>query len=115
MAMILETERLLLRPFNPDDFKAVHSWAGNPENTRYMAWGPNTEEQTREFITLFVTVGKDFVVVLKSTGYVIGSCGVYPDSDNDTGVLVGYSIRTIGSAAMGQNSAASLSVTDLKP
>jgi len=85
--MILETERLLLRPFNPDDFEAVHSWASDPENTRYMAWGPNTEEQTREVITSFVTVGKDFAVVLKSTGHVIGSCGVYPDSDNDTGVL----------------------------
>ena len=85
--MILETKRLILRPLSPADFEAVHSWAGNPENTRYMAWGPNTEEQTQEFVTSFVTAGKDFAVVLKGTDKVIGSCGVYPDSANDTGEL----------------------------
>jgi RimJ/RimL family protein N-acetyltransferase len=85
--MILETKRLILRPLTPGDFEAVHSWAGNPENTRYMAWGPNTEEQTREFLAAFVTAGKDFAVVLKDTGNVIGSCGVYPDKNNDTGEL----------------------------
>ena len=83
----LETERLILRSIIPSDFEAVHSWASNPENTRYMAWGPNTEKQTREFISSFVTTGKDFAVVLKESGKVIGSCGVYPDSDNDTGEL----------------------------
>jgi RimJ/RimL family protein N-acetyltransferase len=34
-----------------------------------------------------VTTGKDFAVVLKDTGNVIGSCGVYPDKNNDTGEL----------------------------
>ena len=85
--MILETERLILRPITTDDFEAVHSWAGNPDNTRYMAWGPNTEEQTRGFLSDFVQAGKDFAVVLKGTNRVIGSCGIYPDSDNDTGEL----------------------------
>ena len=85
--MTLETTRLILRPLTIDDFEAVHSWAGNPENTRYMAWGPNTEEQTQEFLASFVTAGKDFAVVIKNTGNVVGSCGVYPDKNNDTGEL----------------------------
>jgi len=51
-----------------------------------MAWGPNTEEQTREFLAI-TKPGKDFAVVLKGTDKVIGSCGIYPDSDNDTGEL----------------------------
>ena len=84
--MVLKTERLTLRPFAQDDFEAVHSWAGNPENTRYMSWGPNTEEQTRVFLTS-VQAGKDFAVVLSETGRVIGSCGVYPDDGNDTGEI----------------------------
>ena len=83
----LETERLILRPITQNDFEYVHSWAGNPENTRYMAWGPNTEEQTREFISSFVKSGKDFAVVLKESECVVGSCGVYPDNGNDTGEL----------------------------
>jgi RimJ/RimL family protein N-acetyltransferase len=84
----LETARLILRPFVMDDCAAVHSWAGNPANTRYMAWGPNTEEQTRAFVAAAAkNPGKDFAVVLKTSGAVIGSCGIYPDEANDTAEL----------------------------
>ena len=84
--MTLETARLMLRPLTPDDLEAVHSWAQNPENTRYMAFGPNTEDDTRAFLSI-AKAGKDFAVVLKETDKVIGSCGIYPDSDNDTAEL----------------------------
>jgi len=84
--MVLETKRLALRPLATDDFKAVHSWAGNPDNTRYMSWGPNNEEQTRSFLAS-VREGKDFAVILKDIGEVIGSCGIYPDENNDTAIL----------------------------
>ncbi len=82
----LQTELLVLRQLTAEDFEAVHSWAECPENTRYMAWGPNTQEQTREFLAA-AKPGRDFVAVLKETGAVIGSCGVYPDAANDTGEL----------------------------
>ena len=81
--MILETKRLILRPLSLDDFEAVHSWASNPDNTRLMKWGPNTDEQTREFLAN-VKPGKDFAVVLSVSGAVIGSCGIYPNLENDT-------------------------------
>ena len=83
---ILETKRLILRPLTSDDFEAVHSWASNPENTRLMKWGPNTPDQTRDFLTK-VQPGKDFAAVLKTSNAVIGSCGIYPNSANDTGEL----------------------------
>jgi len=82
----LETERLILRPLTVNDFEAVHSWGSNPINTRYMAWGPNSEEQTREFLKS-VKPGRDFAVVLKESGKVIGSCGIYPDNENNNGEL----------------------------
>jgi len=82
----LETTRLQLRPLTPGDYNAVHSWASNPENTRYMAWGPNSEDDTRAFLSI-ARSGFDFAVILKDAGTIIGSCGVYPDSDNDTGEL----------------------------
>ena len=84
--MTLETKRLILRPLTHDDFEAVHSWAGNPKNTRYMAWWPNTEEDTKGFLSA-AKEGKDFAVVLKDADRVIGSCGIYSDSNNDTAVL----------------------------
>ena len=83
---ILETKRLVLRSLTLEDFLAVHSWAGNPANTRYMAWGPNTEEQTLWFLSS-VKSGKDFAVSLKESNQVIGSCGIYPNDSNDTGVM----------------------------
>lgn len=33
-----------------EDWPAVHAWACLPEASRYQAWGPNTEAQTREFV-----------------------------------------------------------------
>ena len=84
--MVLNIKRLILRPLTINDFGALHSWASNPDNTRYMAWGPNTKEDTRGFLSA-VKPGKDFAVVLKESESVIGSCGIYPDSDNDTAEL----------------------------
>lgn len=79
----LETERLILRPLIIDDFDAVHSWASNPANTRYMSWRPNDAGQTRDFLNS-VKPGIDFAVLLKESSKVIGSCGIYPDDANDT-------------------------------
>ena len=45
----LETDRLILRPLTVNDFEAVHSWGSNPINTRYMAWGPNSEYKPGSF------------------------------------------------------------------
>ena len=82
----LETERLILRPLTTDDFDAVYAWASNPANTRYMGWGPNNEEQTQDSLKS-AKAGNDFAVVLKDSGKVIGSCGIYPDSENNNGEL----------------------------
>ncbi|HEY2790767.1 MAG TPA: GNAT family protein [Micromonosporaceae bacterium] len=43
-----------LRPIRQDDWEAVHSWARLPESCTYQAWGPNTPEQTYEFVQLLV-------------------------------------------------------------
>jgi len=83
----LETGRLMLRPITLNDTEAIQSWASNPENIRYMSFGPNTDEDTREFITSFTKAGQDFAVVLKESGKVIGTCGIRPDSAGDTGEL----------------------------
>ncbi|MDR1193869.1 MAG: divalent cation tolerance protein CutA [Peptococcaceae bacterium] len=82
----LTTERLVLRPLTSADFAAAHSWGSDLANTRYMLWGPNSEEQTRDFLAT-ARPGKDFAVVLRDSGQVIGSCGIYPDPAGDTGEL----------------------------
>ena len=74
----LNTESLILRPFSLADYEAVHSWASNPENVRYMSFEPSGEDETKNFITT-TKLGKDFIIALKDTGKVIGSCGIYPN------------------------------------
>lgn len=39
-----------LRPLTADDWPAVHEWAQLPEACRYQAWGPNSPQQTRDFV-----------------------------------------------------------------
>ena len=82
----LNTKRLIMRPFSLSDFEAVHSWASNPANVRYMSWGPNSEEETKSFLAT-TRLGKDFAVSLKDSGKIIGSCGIYPDERNDSAEL----------------------------
>jgi len=46
----LTTPRLLLREYESDDWRDVQDYASDPEVCRYQPWGPNTPEQTREYV-----------------------------------------------------------------
>lgn len=49
--VVLRTRRLTLRPLGPGDLTAVHAYASDPENTRYMLRLPNgTLAETRAFL-----------------------------------------------------------------
>ncbi len=87
---ILETDRLILRPFEEDDFEAVHAYASVAENVQYMLWGPNEESDTRAFISYAVLKSKEtpchdyqYAVVLKSSRKLIGSCGLTISDGNE--------------------------------
>ena len=43
----LETERLLLRPFTPDDFDALFAMHSRPDVARYLYWAARTEAEVR--------------------------------------------------------------------
>ena len=80
---VLETKRLLLRQFTPDDFEAVHSYAGCYENIRYMIWGPNAEADTRNFINFAIEEAKElpcrnfqYAATRKEDGRLIGACNI---------------------------------------
>jgi ribosomal-protein-alanine N-acetyltransferase len=81
--MQLATQRLLLREFTLDDFADVHAYASEPETVRYMDWGPNTPEQTRDFLhrkaesqQALPRAEYELAVVLRETGRVIGGVGL---------------------------------------
>jgi RimJ/RimL family protein N-acetyltransferase len=48
--MEVHTDRVRLREFTEQDFETTHVYGSDPEVVRYSAWGPNTPDDTREFI-----------------------------------------------------------------
>lgn len=80
---ILETERLILRPFIEGDFEAVHAYASVAENVIYMVWGPNNELDTLEFILQAIKHSKEvpylnyqFAAIEKESRKLIGACNI---------------------------------------
>ncbi|NLC68194.1 MAG: GNAT family N-acetyltransferase [Clostridiaceae bacterium] len=80
---ILETESLILRPFEETDFEAVHAYASVAENVQYMIWGPNNESDTKAFILQAIAHSREnpcknyqYAAVLKSNGKLIGACNL---------------------------------------
>ncbi|HEX5949847.1 MAG TPA: GNAT family protein [Actinomycetota bacterium] len=43
----IQTERLVLRAFEPGDFDAVYAMRSNPDVVRYLYWDVHTEDQAR--------------------------------------------------------------------
>jgi RimJ/RimL family protein N-acetyltransferase len=93
----LQTDRLTLRDFVVDDWRAVHVYAADPEVVRYMEWGPNDEASTRAFIQRVVAFQHDeprrdfeLAITLRAGGDLIGGCGFHiSDAQNLVGWL-GY-------------------------
>ena len=91
---MLQSKRLLLRDFRDDDFEAVHGYAMDLEVVQYMEWGPNSEDDTREFlmraqssIEVDPRVGFEFAVVIQESGDLIGGIGLHV---NGAKAMLGY-------------------------
>ena len=96
MKINLETERLILRNLTPEDYQAVFKWCGDPDVARYMVYPVYTRaEDVKAWLeTLDPDNPDDYDagIVLKSTGELIGSGGIYYDSEEDLWTI-GYNLR----------------------
>ncbi len=95
--MKLATKRLILRPFTRDDYTSVHRYSTKAKVVRFMDWGPNSPEETANFINIVLMrnaetprLSYDFIVTLKTTSEVIGACGIYFDEDNTKPPTLGW-------------------------
>ena len=96
----LETKRLILREFAADDFDAVHAYAANSEVCRFMPWGPNSESETRAFLSRVIEAQAseprtcyDLAVALQKSERVIGGCGLTIGSLEHRRAELGYCLN----------------------
>ena len=97
--MNLETQRLILRDFVPDDWQRVLEYQSDPLYLRYIGWTKRTPESVREFVGWFTDqqaenprIKFQLAVVLKSENLLIGNCGVRMDKLNDVEANIGYEL-----------------------
>ncbi len=96
----LQTDRLLLRDFVEDDIPAVHCYASDPEVVRYMVWGPNAEQESREAVERWLAQqGTDprldfaLAIVLRAEERLIGGCSIRVSDPASRAAYIGYCLN----------------------
>lgn len=76
--MILETERLILRPWKESDAEDLYKYASDPDVGHPAGWPRHTSvENSREIIKTVLCAPETYAVCLKESGEVIGSIGLH--------------------------------------
>lgn len=76
--MILQTKRLILRPWREDDAEDLYKYASDPEVGPPAGWPPHTSvENSREIIRTVLSAPETFAVCLKENGKPVGSIGFH--------------------------------------
>ncbi len=91
--MILETERLILRPWSEADAEECCRYAGDPRVGPSAGWPAHTgAENSRQVIREVLSAPETYAIVLKETGLPIGSIGLNHDdlAEGDDEAEIGY-------------------------
>lgn len=82
--MQLESTRLIIREFEEGDFASVHAYAADPNVTEFTMWGPNTEEDTVNYLVEIRRMKEqdprdsyELALELKDSGRLIGGVGLH--------------------------------------
>lgn len=74
---VIETERLVLRPWRETDAGALYRYASDPDIGPAAGWSPHTSvEDSLEVIRTVFAAPETYSVVLKETAEAVGCCGI---------------------------------------
>ncbi|MFJ2032988.1 GNAT family N-acetyltransferase [Streptosporangium sp. NPDC087985] len=94
----IRTDRLILRPFTPDDLDSLHAIHSRPDVARYLYWEPRDTEQVAEALKTKTTQSAllepgqalALAVELATTGALIGDAMLFWHSDQHRSGEIGY-------------------------
>ena len=82
--MILETERLLMRPWKEEDAEECYRYAKDPAVGPIAGWPPHNDiENSRQIIRDVLSKPETYAVIWKGTGLPVGSIGLKTGSATD--------------------------------
>ena len=91
--MILNTQRLILRPCRKDDAEDLFKYASDPDVGLPAGWPPHTSvENSREIIHHILSAPETYAVCLKTDGKPVGSIGLHRNdlAEQDDEYELGY-------------------------
>lgn len=97
--MEILTERLRLREFEMEDWRAVHAYQQDPRYLQYYPWSTRSGRDVREFVRMFLDQQAgdprtkfQLAITLRQTGELIGNVGVRKESASRSVADMGYEI-----------------------
>jgi RimJ/RimL family protein N-acetyltransferase len=97
--VILHTDRLTLREFAAEDWRAVWEYESHPQHLRFYPWAKRRQEDVQDLVSQFVAwqaqsprARYQLAVTLKSDGCLIGTCGVRRQRADAHEADLGYEI-----------------------
>jgi len=100
--MMLSTERLILRPYVPEDWERIHIYGKDAEFSQYELWGPNSEEDTKKFVSDMIKEQSaiegrhsfNFALCERASGLLIGGCGIRRESQTSAVANLGWAVNS---------------------
>lgn len=81
-SIAMETDRIILRPWQESDAAALYKYASDPEVGPRAGWSPHKSlEESLEIIRTVFNNDTTWAIVLKETGEAIGAMGYGPSCD----------------------------------
>ena len=111
---MIETARLLLRPFTEEDLDVVYALYSDPEIMRFTPFDPMSLEQAREHLLRITDEWKketpaerEMAVVLKDGQKKIGRAHIFVDAEEETAMIGGLLLKAFwGNGYAGEMAAA---------
>ncbi len=99
--MIIQTQRLIVRPIEFKDSVQVYKYRSNPEISQHLSFVPESLEDVDHFISKkpkefnLPETWFQFVIVLKETSEIIGDIGVHFFGKENKQIELGYTLSNL--------------------